>query len=134
MNKRRTKKTKTKKSISTVEVALLLLAALVMIAGGVNYAILKNAQVKLVRETDQVYQSVKHHDMETQSVMVEIDRKVNRFAIKSELREQGSIMRERPDFAVERVVPVERPLVHSGDLQQIFPNLFINVEPSFVTQ
>ena len=60
MNKRRSSRVnRTKKSISTFEVAFLLLAALAIIAAGVNYAVLRNEQVALDRETDQIYQDIK---------------------------------------------------------------------------
>jgi len=124
MNKK--KISQQKRILSPVEIGFYLLAALVVIAGGVNYAILKNQQVALDREIDKVYQSAKRYDMETNSIMVEIDRKINRFAIRSELRELGSIMQERPDVAVEKVHPVAPPVVHNAELESIYPNLFIS--------
>ena len=126
MNKRRSEKKV--KHFSKVEIAFLLIAALVMIAGGVNYSILKNEQVNLVRQTEKVRQEVKRYDSETRSVNVEIDRKINRFAIKSELREIGSIMRERPDFVVEQIHPVARPIVGADNIKKQFPNLFFQAE------
>ena len=107
-----------------MEVAFLLLATLAVIAAGVNYTILCNEQVSYDRKTDKVNQSVKLLDIETQSEMVEINRKISRFTVKSDLRELGSVMRERPDFVVERVNAVERPIAHVDALSNDFPNLF----------
>lgn len=107
MNRKRNIK---KKSISSAEVIFVVIAAFVIIAGCVNYAIIRNQQVDLDRRTDSVYQSVKTFEADMRSVRVEIDRNVNRFAIKSYLREGGSEMRERPDYVVERVYSIDRPL------------------------
>ena len=108
-----------------VEVGFYILAALVIIAGGVNYAVIKNKQVALDREIDKVYQSVKRHDIESNSILVENARKINRFGLRSDLREQDSIMRERPDYVVERVNSIGPPLVSTSNMQADFPNLFI---------
>lgn len=123
MNRKKSYQVRKKRSLSVFEVGFYILAALVIIAGGVNYAILKNEQVALDREIDKVYQSVKRHDMDTNSVMVEVARKINRFAIRSELREQNSVMRERPDFVVERVNLVNPPLVSTTETQKSFEEL-----------
>ena len=123
MNKRKS----SNKTISHFEVAFLLLAALVVIGAGVNYAILKNEQVSLDRKTESVRQDMMRHDLETQDAQVQVDRRYNRFAVKSELREMGSVMRERPDFVVERVNPVDRPMVHLEDLKVEFPNMLLEV-------
>jgi len=117
MNKKR--HNKIKKSITKAEVAFLLLAAIVVIAAGINYSILKNEHVALDREMDKVTQEVKLLEAETQSELVEINRKINRFAIKSELRELNSVMRERPDFVVERVSSMAKPIAHQDTKDEV---------------
>lgn len=106
------KKKSSKKSISHFEVAFLLLAAIAMIAAGVNFAIIRNEKVALDRKIEKVRQETQMHELDTQDAQVQVDRRVNSFAIKSELRERGSVMRERPDFAIEYVNADVQPVVH----------------------
>jgi len=109
-----------------------MIAAIVIIAAGINYAILKNEHVALDRAIDKVDQETKLLEAETQSELVEINRKVNRFAIKSDLRELNSPMRERPDYVVVRVDPVSQPIVDQQQNKNDFPNLYLQASTTVI--
>ncbi|MDB9741748.1 hypothetical protein OAB00_02720 [Akkermansiaceae bacterium] len=103
MNKIRTQKKK--KSIVGYEVVFFILVGLVCAAGFVNYAVLRNQQVEVGRQIESTKRQINEYAADSRSMQVEIDRQISRFTIKSELRELGSEMRERPDFVIERVYP-----------------------------
>lgn len=107
MNRKRKAK---KKIISNFDALFAVVITLLCIAGFVNYAILRNKQVELDRKTEVAKRHIREYQADMHSIKVEIDRQISRFAIKSELREMGSTMRERPDFVIERVYSSDRPI------------------------
>ena len=107
MNKKRKEK---KKIISNLDTIFAVVITLICIAGFVNYTILRNKQVELDRKIEVAKRHIKEYQADTNSIKVEIDRQISRFAIKSELKEMGSPMRERPDFVIERIYSADRPI------------------------
>ncbi len=107
MNRKRKEK---KKLISNLDTIFAVVITLICIAGFVNYTILRNKQVEIDRKMEVAKRHIKEYQADTNSIKVEIDRQISRFAIKSELKEMGSSMRERPDFVIERIYSADRPI------------------------
>lgn len=107
MNRKRKDK---KKIISNFDAIFAVVVTLLCIAGFVNYTILRNKQVELDHKMQVAKRHIKEFQADTNSIKVEIDRQISRFAIKSELKEMGSSMRERPDFVIERIYSADRPI------------------------
>lgn len=107
MNKKRSEK-KRKVPIATGLGMLLMFLFLAVVV--VNIAVMRNKQVLLGRETQEVRKSIGEYDADSAALQVEIDRQVSRFTIKSELKELNSMMKERPAFVIEKVYSSERPI------------------------
>ena len=99
MNKRKTQK----KSFRFPEVILLTLAAVLVTAGGVCHAVIKNNQVQVTRQIEDSHRRTDAHNNDAMTVQVQIDRKVNRFVIKESLESQNSTLGETEVSQIEIV-------------------------------
>jgi len=68
----------------------LILAALVMVTGGVMHAVYKNSQVKTERLIDQANKRIDQTQVKIRMVDVHMDRLLDRFEMKDRLKESGS--------------------------------------------
>lgn len=89
MNKRRNKK-----SFSLGELVLLGLAAVILAAGGVMHAYAKNEEVKMARKIDAAKKEIEEYEEYVVMVNVKINRRLDRYQMKSDLLAQNSLLRE----------------------------------------
>ena len=89
MNKRRNKK-----SFSLGELVLLGLAAVILAAGGVMHAYAKNEEVKMARKIDAAKKEIEEYEEYVVMVNVKINRRLDRYQMKSDLLAQNSRLRE----------------------------------------
>ena len=83
----------------------LLLAALVMVCGGVMHAVYKNQQVRTDRLIDQSEKRIEANRTKVRMVEVRMDALLDRYEIKDRLNHYGSgLLAVTPDF-VEEIVP-----------------------------
>lgn len=83
----------------------LLLAALVMVCGGVMHAVYKNQQVRTDRLIDQAEKRIEANHTKMRMVEVRMDALLDRYEMKERLVQNGSGLKPlTPDF-VEEIVP-----------------------------
>ena len=70
----------------------LILAALVVVSGGVMHAVYKNSQVQTERLIDQVEKRIDQTHVQIRMVDVHMDKMLDRFEMKDRLRETGSAL------------------------------------------
>lgn len=102
MNKHRTKK---QRRLSVTEIVVLALAAMVLMAGGVTHAWLKNNQVEVMRNIDQAQQRIGDHEDSINSLQVKIDKKLNIYQLRADLENSGSTLKQVPSSAIEVIQP-----------------------------
>ena len=107
MNKRRNKK-----SFSLSELVLLGLAAVILAAGGVMHAYAKNEEVKMARKIDAAKKEIEEYEEYVVMVNVKINRRLDRYQMKSDLVAQNSLLRETDPSQFEYV-----ELERDGDVE-----------------
>ncbi|QJE97468.1 hypothetical protein [Luteolibacter luteus] len=70
----------------------LILAALVVVSGGVMHAVYKNSQVQTERLIDQSRKRIDQTQVQIRMVDVHMDKMLDRFEMKDRLRETGSAL------------------------------------------
>jgi hypothetical protein len=88
---------------------VLLAAAAIGAAGGVLIACYKNRQVRIARQIEQVEQRIAEHEDDIRTVQMRMDQMLNRYVMRDQLRDLGSIMLPIPKSAIEVVDPSSPP-------------------------
>lgn len=88
---------------------LIAIAAVVVASGGVLFAYLKNSQVEVAREIEKVEDRIAKHQMDIKTAEMRIDQLTNRYAMRDQLRQNGSSLIAIPAKAIEAVVPDSSP-------------------------
>lgn len=83
----------------------LILAAAIAAGGGVLHAIYKNRQVQVARDIDAAERRIGQYQLETQTIRMRMDERLNRFTIRQELEQSGSTLRPIPIGLIEEVDP-----------------------------
>ena len=81
----------------------MILAALIIAAGGVLHVFYKNNQIKISREIDALDRRVEHSRLEIRTTEMRMDQLLNRFVIRKQLEQNGSTMRSIPLAVVEEI-------------------------------
>ena len=104
MNKHRHKE----RRFSLTEMVVLIIAAVVLMVGGVTHAWLKNSHVEVIREIDQTTQRISDHEDSINSLQVKIDKKLNIYQLRDDLERADSRLVIVPPSSIE-VIPVYSP-------------------------
>jgi hypothetical protein len=83
----------------------LFLAAAIAAVGGVGHAICKNSQIKVSREIDAIDRRVEQYRLDIRTTDMRMDQLLNRFVIRKQIEESGSLLRPIPMGVVENVDP-----------------------------
>ena len=83
----------------------LILAALVVVSGGVMHAVYKNSQVKTERLIDQSLKRIDHTHVQIRMIDVHMDKLLDRFEMKERLKETGSDLIPVIPAVIEEVDP-----------------------------
>lgn len=97
MNKHRNKE----RRFSIAEIVVLILAAAVLMVGGVTHAWLKNSHVDVMRDVDQAERRIKDHEDTINSLQVKIDKKLNIYQLRDDLERAKSSLVLVPVSAIE---------------------------------
>ncbi len=84
-------------------------AAAIGAAGGILIAFYKNRQVQVAREIEQVEERIAAHEDDIRTVQMRMDQMLNRYVLRDQLREFGSVLRPIPKSAIEVVDPSRPP-------------------------
>lgn len=92
-----------------------ILAAVIMAAGGVLHAIYKNQQIQITREIDAIDRRVEQYRLDIRTTQMRMDQLLNRFVIRKNIEENGSALRPIPLGVVEEIdaIPASRQSVAS---------------------
>lgn len=99
-NKHRNKE----RRFSLAEVVVLVLAAVVLMVGGVTHAWLKNSHVQVMRDADQAERRISDHEDSINSLQVKIDKKLNIYQLRDDLERADSRLVLVPVSSIE-VIP-----------------------------
>lgn len=94
----------------------LILAALVVVTGGIMHAVYKNSQVKTSRLIDQAEQRIDQTRVKIRMIEVNTDELLDRFDMRERLRENGSQLIEVTPADIEEVQPA-RPAPEVASLR-----------------
>ncbi len=83
----------------------LILAALVVVSGGVMHAVYKNSQVKTERLIDQSLKRIDHTHVQIRMIDVHMDKMLDRFEMKERLKETGSALVPVTPAVIEEIDP-----------------------------
>ena len=83
----------------------IILAAIIITAGGVLYAYYKNRQIQVRREIDAIDRRVEHSRLEIRTLEMRMDQLLHRFVIRKQLEENGSDLRPISLSVVEEIDP-----------------------------
>lgn len=83
----------------------LILAALVVVTGGVMHAVYKNSQVKTARLIDQAEQRIEQTEVKIRMIGVNTDELLDRFDMRERLQENGSTLISITPADIEEVAP-----------------------------
>lgn len=83
----------------------LILAALVVVSGGVMFAVYKNSQVKTERLIDQAEARIDQTKVKIRMVEVNLDKMLDRFEMKDRLKESGTSLVTITPADIEEVRP-----------------------------
>jgi hypothetical protein len=83
----------------------LILAALVVVTGGVMHAVYKNSQVKTARLIDQAETRIDQTRLKIRMIEVNTDEMLDRFDMRERLRENGSPLIDIIPADIEEVAP-----------------------------
>lgn len=94
----------------------LFLAAAIAAGGGVLHAFYKNRQIQVTREIDAIDRRVEQYRLDIRTTDMRKDQLLNRFVIRKQIEESGSLLRPIPMGVVEQVDPAvtNRPSVASA--------------------
>lgn len=81
----------------------LILAAMIAAGGGVLHAYYKNSQVQVAREIDAIDRRVEQYRLDIRTNDMRVDQLLNRFAIRKQLEDTGSLLRPIPTGVIEEV-------------------------------
>lgn len=101
MNRKRN--AKSSKGIHPTTVIAIFLALGTAAAGGVWQAWLKNRQIQVMREIDQIERQSGQHQLDIRTTQMRMDQLLNRFAIRQQLNDMGSTMRPIPMGITEEI-------------------------------
>lgn len=102
MNRRRNQR----KTHASVFVTLIL-AAMVVVTGGVMHAVYKNSQIKTERLIDQAEKRIDQTRVQIRMVEVHMDKELDRFEMKERLAAVGSALVPIAPSDIENVVPAQ---------------------------
>ncbi len=85
----------------------LILAALVVVSGGVMHAVYKNSQVQTERLIDQAEKRIDQTQVQIRMIDVHMDKMLDRFEMKDRLKEAGSTLMAITPAAIEEVDPTQ---------------------------
>jgi hypothetical protein len=83
----------------------LILAALVVVSGGVMHAVYKNSQVQTERLIDQAEKRIDQTHVQIRMIDVHMDKMLDRFEMKDRLRETGSTLVAITPAIVDEIDP-----------------------------
>lgn len=83
----------------------LILAALVVVTGGVMHAVYKNSQVKTARLIDQAEQRIEQTEVKIRMIGVNADELLDRFDMRERLQENGSTLIGITPADIEEIAP-----------------------------
>ncbi len=83
----------------------LILAALVVVTGGVMHAVYKNSQVKTARLIDQAEQRIEQTEVKIRMIGVNTDELLDRFDMRERLQENGSTLIAITPADIEEIAP-----------------------------
>ena len=83
----------------------LILAALVVVTGGVMHAVYKNSQVKTARLIDQAEERIEQTEVKIRMIGVNSDELLDRFDMRERLQENGSTLIAIKPADIEEVQP-----------------------------
>ncbi|MEK7951362.1 hypothetical protein [Luteolibacter soli] len=84
----------------------LILAALVVIAGGIMHAVAKNSQVQVERQIDQAQKRIEQTKVQIRMVEVRTDKMLDRFEMKERLKQSASGLVSITPADIEEVRPL----------------------------
>ena len=82
---------------------ILVITAALVAGGGALYAYYKNRQLTVQREIDRVEKRIQAHQLEVEATQMRIDEMLNRYALREQLRAQGSALKAIPIGLIENV-------------------------------
>ncbi len=91
------------RGFSFFEIAILSVAGVILMTAGVIHAVLKNSQVEVVREMDSTQRRINNHEDMIKSVQVKIDKKLNIYQLRDDLKNAGSPLVLVPVSAIEKI-------------------------------
>ena len=100
MNRRRNER---QKSIHPTTIIAICTALLLATIGGVWQAWLKNRQIQVMREIDQIERICGQHQLDIRTTQMRMDQLLNRFAIREQLQQLGSNLQPIPMGITEDV-------------------------------
>jgi uncharacterized membrane protein affecting hemolysin expression len=97
----------------------LILAALVVITGGIMHAVAKNSQVQVERQIDQAQTRIEQTKVKIRMVEVRTDKLLDRFEMKERLKESvpGLVPITPADIEEVRPLPAVRPGSEVADVR-----------------
>jgi len=81
----------------------LLIGFVIAAGGGVYHAMYKNRQVKIKREIDAIERRIEQYKLDIRTIQMRSETVLNRFAIRKQLEDTGSVLRPIPQGLVEEV-------------------------------
>lgn len=93
------------KNFGAFSLLLIVLVVGMVVAAGVIFVVLKNRQIEVARETEQVEERIAKLEMDIKTAEMRIDQLTNRYAMRDQLRQAGSVLKPIPAAAVETVTP-----------------------------
>ena len=93
----------------------LILAALVVVTGGVMHAVYKNSQVKTARLIDQAEERIEQTEVKIRMIGVNTDELLDRFDMRERLQENGSTLIAIKPADIEEIAPLKASREGSSD-------------------
>ena len=87
----------------------LILAALVVVSGGVMHAVYKNSQVQAERLIDQTEKRIDQTHVQIRMIDVHMDKMLDRFEMKDRLKESGTSLVAITPASIDEVDPSKAP-------------------------
>ena len=92
----------------------LLLGFVIAAWGGVQHAMHKNRQVKIKREIETIERRIEQYKLDIRTIQMRSETVLNRFAIRKQLEDTGSVLRAIPSGMAEEVNPAPPAAVASA--------------------
>ncbi len=80
-----------------------ILATVIVAGGGVLHAFYKNRQIQITREIDAIDQRVEQYRLDIRTTEMRMDQLLNRFVIRKQIEDNGSLLRPIPLDAIEEI-------------------------------